>query len=207
MSVRNEDSVDKIVKYFAVITKRPFQMDGKTIEPHKLVVSKDLARGYKCLGKCGACCNKFTLDYLPSDPKPSGVTERTVEFSGKKIAVFTDDQTDNSGTHCKHLSSHDGLCGIYDVRPFSCDFELVRCYMGTENPKNKIAVGPYGRSWNMTRAVDQEKGTLCKILEPSDKAIKDTVRKLRRLKEWATHFGLTDTWLPMIIKFLEVTNG
>jgi len=105
-------------------------------------------------------------------------------------------------------------CGIYPVRPFSCDFEIIRCEIGDARPTNRIAVEGFQRGWNMTRAVDHGKGTLCQILEPSNEPIEnrvahiqDTVRKLKRLEEWALHFNLKNTWIPQIINFFLNTKG
>jgi hypothetical protein len=205
--VVHKDSVDKTVKKcFRAITKLPFKVKGATIQPCPLEVSALLARGYICKKRCGACCPKFSLDYLPSEDKPEGVTERFFEFNGRKIPVYSDFQKDNTGKHCKHVSSRNARCRIYPIRPFSCDFELVRCYVRPNMPSNKIAVAPFGRAWNLTRA-DGGKGTLCEILPPSEAAIQDTIRKLRRLQQWADHFGLAETWIPEIIEFLEATKG
>jgi len=205
MSVAHRDSVEKIGKYFAVITKVPFTAANVTYRPRPLVVSAQLARGYTCPEECGACCPVFSLDYLPTEDKPEGVTERFFEIKGRMVPVFTDFQKENTGKHCRHLSG-DARCGIHPVRPFSCDFELVRTYLGPKLPTSRIAVAPFGRAWNLTRA-DGGKGALCKMLEPSDSSIQDTIRKLRRLEAWAVHFGLTETWIPEIIEFLEVTKG
>jgi len=203
MSVAHPNSVEKIIfKYFAAITKVPFTSNGVTVNPKPLIVSSTLARGYTCPPDCGACCPKFTLDYIEGEPTPEGVQERFFEFNGNRIKVWSDLQTLNVGTHCRHVSAIDARCAIHSVRPFSCDFELVRTYMGTVAPKNRIGVGKFGRSWNLTRAVGGAKGTLCEIIPPTAEAIDDTLRKLERLKSWADYFTLTENWLPEIMEFL-----
>ncbi len=208
MSVTHPDSLGKIVqKYFAVITKVPFDFNGTTVKPRPLLISTGLARGYTCPPNCGACCPKFSLDYLPDEAHPPGVTERLIEFNDRKVKVYTDFQSKNSTRHCRHVSSVDARCAIHPIRPLSCDFELIRCYLGLKQPWGRISVAPFGRAWALTKAVGNEKGTLCEILPPSDKSIQDTIRKLRRLEAWATHFGLAETWLPEIIQFLEATKG
>lgn len=204
MSVANPDSVEKVVtRYFAAITKVPFTYGKIEITPKPLVVSSTLARGYTCPPDCGACCPKFTLDYIDNEEKPDGVEERSVTFNGNNITVWSDQQKLNTGTHCQHVSSVDARCAIHSVRPFSCDFELVRAYIGLTNPKNRIGLGKFGRSWNLTRAVGGGKGTLCEVLTPSPEAIADTIRKLERLQAWSNYFGLTETWIPEIIDFLR----
>jgi hypothetical protein len=205
MSVTHPDSVEKVVKYFQVVAKVPFTSGNLTYHPRPLMVSAHLARGYECPTGCGACCPVFSLDYLPSEDKPEGVRERVFEFNRRKILVYTDFQSGNPSKHCRHLSK-DARCAIHPVRPFSCDFELIRTYLGPKLPASRIAVARFGRDWNLTRA-DGGKGTLCEILPRSDESIRDTVRKLRRLEAWASHFGLTETWIPEVIDFLEVTKG
>lgn len=205
MSVRHSDSIDKVIKYFAVVAKVPFNDGNMTYHPRPLVVSAQLARGYTCPEGCGACCPVFSLDYLPTEAQPEGVKQRFFEFNGRLVPIFTDFQHDNLRQHCKHLSQ-DARCGIHPVRPFSCDFELIRTYLGPKLPTSRIAVAPFGRAWNLTRA-DGGKGARCQILPPSDAAIQETTLKLRRLEQWASHFGLTETWIHEIIDFLETTKG
>jgi hypothetical protein len=205
MSVTHPNSVDKIVKYFRAISKVPFTTANEKHHPRPLVVSAHLARGYTCPAGCGACCTVFSLDYLPYEEKPEGVRERVFEFNKRKIFVFTDFQSGNRRKHCKHLDEN-ARCAIHPIRPFSCDFELIRTYVGPKQPTSRIGVADFGRKWNMTGA-NGGKGTQCQILHPSDAAIQDTIRKLRRLEQWASHFGLTETWIPEIIDFLEITKG
>jgi Fe-S-cluster containining protein len=208
MSVAHPDSVEKVIlKYFASITKVSFTVGNTVVTPRPLIVSWTLARGYECPQDCGACCPKFTLDYIPEENKPDSAKERLVEFNGKQIQVFSDIQMENNGTHCKYVSMPGARCAIHPVRPFSCDFELVRFYMGTTTPNNRIGLGPFGRSWNLTRAMSTEKGTCCVIKPPTEESIQDTIRKLQRLQAWAQHFGLLETWIPEIIEFLTSTKG
>jgi hypothetical protein len=201
--VVHSDSVNKIVfTYLAAVTKRPFQVKDKTVNPMPLLVSHTLARGYTCPPLCGACCPIFSLDYLPFEDMPKGVSERLFELDGKHVQVYSDLQNDNPGSHCGHLTELDARCEIHLVRPFSCDFEVIRCYMGKALPYNRIGVGPYGRAHALTK-FDSTKGTLCTIQEPTADSVRDNVRKLRRLEMWTTHFGLTETWIPDLIKYLE----
>lgn len=168
MSVSHLDSVDKIVfKYFASIARVPFTFNGVTVTPQPLQVSAGLARGYDCPPMCGACCEKFSLDYLPVEAHPSGLQERTVQFNGREITVLTDFQRQNSTDFCRHVSQNNARCSIHPVRPFSCYVELMGCRIGTALPHNRISVRPYSRAWNMTRVTDGKKGASCEILPPS----------------------------------------
>lgn len=198
------DTITKIVEsYFAVVTKEPFTYRGRTFKPKTVRVSPGIFRGYTCPPMCGGCCRSvFTLDYLPGEDKPPTTSPRKVEFNRRKITVHTDPQEGNDGDHCKNLRPTNGRCKIYPVRPFSCDFELIRSSI-ISNPErpNQLTVRLYGRGWNMMR-VDGERGALCEITPATEKTKADTLRKLRRLQQWAKHFKLK-TWLPEIIKYVE----
>lgn len=190
------DSFDKIVHYFSCVNNETFTYKDKVYEPKLLHVSPGIIRGYKCPSNCGGCCQKFSLDYLPSEQQPEGVVERKIKFNEKEIIIFTDSQTYNKTDRCTHLNRENGRCGIYTARPFTCDFELIR-FMGRRE-KNHVTTRLFGRGWNMKR-IDGGVGAQCEITEADDTSRQDTIRKLRRLKEWTDHFGLKDTKIDQII--------
>lgn len=195
------DSVDKIVtSYFAVLTKVPFVYKEVTYQPRPVYVSPLLLRGYTCPAGCGACCLKFSLDYLPSEPHPLEATPRVIRFDGRKVRILSDLQEDNLSGSCHNLSQEDGRCGIYPVRPFTCDFELIRTLSFEDGP-NVLTQKLYGRGWNMMR-IDGERGAMCEMTPHDSKTIAEVVRKLSRLQEWANHFGV-DTWIAEIIQVVE----
>lgn len=202
MSVSHINSIKKIAGYFEAVTKSPFTSNGAVIMPKPLEVSDSLASGYVCPDSCGACCQKFTLDYIDGEETPEGVRERSVEFNGKQVRVWTDLQRENRSDRCQHLSTIGGRCLIHSVRPFTCDFELIRVYMGNIRNYNKIGIGEFGRSWKLLR-VSGEKGALCQITKPTEASIADTIRKLERLRRWAEHFGVVETWIPEIVEYLR----
>lgn len=212
--VSHTNSLDKIVfTYFAGITRVPFTFEGKVVAPRPLEVSAKLARGYSCPPNCGACCPVFSLDYLPHEDKPEGLTERYVDFEGRQIRILTDFQRENEGSHCKYVRPEDVRCVLHgepSKHPFSCDFELIRFTIGTERPYHWLGVRKFGRPHSLTR-FDGTRGAACTITEPTEDTIggivQDVVRKLRRLEKWATYFGLTETHVPEIINFLESTKG
>lgn len=198
------DSVEKIiVRYFATVARERFTFNGKTFEPKVLKVSPLLLRDYTCPPGCGGCCFKFTLDYLPSEARPENCQERFVEFNGKKIKIYTDEQKENEGNRCKYLLG-DGRCGTYLRRPFTCDFELIRTLQpvdGDESDRaNVLTQKLFGRGWSYART-DGGKGAKCEMLGISEKSIAEVVRKLGRLKNWTDHFGL-DTWIPDIVEII-----
>ncbi len=202
MSVNHSDSVEKIAeRYFTAVAKKPFEFNGKLYRPKPLFVSDQLGRGYTCPLNCGACCPVFTLDYLPGEETPKTVHERHFEFNDRLVAVLSDQQLDNRTSHCRYVSREDARCQVHPVRPLSCDFELIRPRACKE--RNELRVAMFGRAWNLTNAVDGSKGTKCKITAPTEESIADTIRKLNRLRKWTNHFGLGQTWIPEIIKYLQ----
>lgn len=197
------DSVVKIVtRYFACLSRESFEFAGKTFEPKPLTVSPLLLRGYTCPSHCGGCCHlRFSLDYLPTEPRPEGLTKRWVDFNGARVKIFSDFQTKNTTNHCQHLDEGNGRCGVYFVRPFSCDFELIRTLEYSSEHPNVLTQKLFGRGWNMKR-IDGERGALCEMTPITVETINDVVRKLLRLKEWSDHFGI-ETWVPTIVDLIQ----
>lgn len=182
------DSVDKIVgSYFTAITSVPFFYKGVRWSPKLLVVSPTLVRGFTCPAQCAGCCPRFSLDYLPNgEERPAGTKPREVRFDGRKILLMSDTQQDHKNHHCRNVQS-DGRCRIHGRQPFSCDFELIRIIHSKEQATMTQRL--FGRGWQMLR-VDGTRGALCEMTEPTDETISDVIRKLKRLRQWAQHFGL-----------------
>jgi len=197
------DSLDKIVtRYFATVARESFVWGGKTYEPKTLKVSPLLLRDYTCPPMCSGCCFKFSLDYLPNESKPSGAKSRIVEFDGRRIEIWTDMQVGNDTNRCQHVIKENGRCGIYEQRPFTCDFELIRTLQSEEvHRANVLTQKLFGRGWSYSR-IDGGKGALCEMTPVTEKSIAEVVRKLRRLQEWANHFGL-DTWVSDLIQIIQ----
>lgn len=198
------DSVDKIVRsYFATVTAEPFTYKGTGYAVPELAVSPLLLRGYTCPLGCGGCCGKFTLDYLPSEAQPATTKRRIIKFNGLDVPIFTDDQTDNTTDRCQNLNPKDGRCGIYEVRPFSCDFELIRM-MPTGERAARVTQQLFSRGWNMRR-VDGNRGARCTMTPADPASVRDVLRKLKRLQEWADHFSLR-TRVPAIMEWAAVCS-
>lgn len=185
------DSVDKIVtRYFACVNAKPFTFKGKTYDVKPLRISFKIHRGYTCPAKCGACCSRFSLDYIPGEPRPYHLTKRTVEFDGRQVVVFSDAQDDHSNHHCRNLDMQNGRCNIHGKHPFSCDFELIR-FLSFEDPSkpNILTQKLYGRAHAMLR-IDGTRGAMCTITKSDEETTKEVTRKLKRLRRWCEHFGL-----------------
>jgi Fe-S-cluster containining protein len=215
-----KDSLDKIVEsYFSAITRQPFTYKGKDYVPHDLRVSAGTFRGYTCPANCGACCHRFSLDYLPSERRPafrSDFPEREVEFNGKSYTLRSNTQENSDDRHCNFVnkkgdgpqeydSSLDlGRCQIHGEHPFTCDFELLRFSHAQPNEETGLITRPnylnqrlYGRGWAMTR-VDGQKKAMCEMLPPDDTWKEDTQRRITRLMNWADYFELDHCLLEII---------
>lgn len=194
------DTFDKVVaSYFSALTKRPFMFRGQTFKPKPLTLSPLLLRGHTCPEKCGACCARGSLDYLPSEAHPPSVDFRTVEFDGQAFALLSDLQRDRTVLKCRHLQYDTGRCDIYDVRPMVCDVELVKFLHYEEQAV--LLSKLYGRYPVMLR-VDGWKGTRCEMLPGSQETMIEILRKLRRLRDWCLYFGL-DSWIDDVITWIE----
>ena len=190
------DSFDKIVTYFAAMTSQQFSYKGKAYYPKPLVVSPLILRHFICHQKCGACCPRFSLDYIPAEVRPDYVQSRCVNFNGREFKIYSDLQNDHDNHHCRNLDMKKALCMIYEERPFSCDFEILRFFHFAEGP-NRISTQLFGRAWALTR-IDGQKGAKCELLEPSETGRDEAVRKLRRLQQWCKYFKLKSKTAKLI---------
>lgn len=200
----NVDSVDKIISYFSCVTNQQFSYKGKKYEPKRLHVSPLLLRGFTCPAACGGCCPRFSLDYLPAEPRSSLAEKRYVLFTGKFVEIYSDMQKDHKNKKCRNLNMENGRCGIYEVRPFSCDFELIRFLVATDDEKrdNVLTQKLFGRGWAMQR-IDGDRGALCEMTPIDINTVSDTIRKLKRLRDWCNHFGITDNKVDAIISWAQ----
>lgn len=201
-----KDTVDKIVGYAGMVCSEPFTYKGKQYEPKALTVSPDIARGYTCPAQCGACCPRFSLDYLISEMRPSeGLIDKEVTINDKTFVIKSDSQNYHRDHFCKYLNKENGRCGIHGYHPFSCDFELIR-FAQFANPQqeNRVITRLYGRSWNMLR-IDNERGTRCTITPITPETILDTKRKLTRLKQWCDYFEIPNK-LEKIIEWVGTSK-
>lgn len=183
--------------YLAAVCSRPFSYEGRNIVPKTLVVSPLLLRGYTCPVRCGGCCPRFSLDYLPNEPAPQNVMVRDVEINRRRYVIQSDLQSDHASHFCRQLDATTGRCLIYTQRPFSCDFELIR-FLEYET-RWLLLSKLFGRGWAMRR-IDGSRGALCEMLPTSPDWVAEVIRKLRRLQTWADHFEV-ETQLDAIISW------
>ena len=196
----SRDSVDKVISvYLASVCAERFSYKGIEYFPKTIVVSPKLFRGFTCPNKCGGCCPKFTLDYLPQEKSATNLLLRNIVVSDAEFELYSDLQMDNKDRHCRFLGKKTGRCDIYLERPFSCDFELIRFI--SYQDKVILTQKLYGRGWAMRR-VDGRVGALCTMLPATAYTVKEVRRKLVRLREWANHFGVK-TRLDDVIAWVE----
>lgn len=218
------DSVDKVVRhYFAAVSKQPFTYKGEHFEPyHAILVSPSVFDHDSCPPWCGGCCMRpWSLDYIPSElpHEKTGASERTIDFNGG-VKIISNMQEERKGMlRCGFLQK-DGYCGIHHLNPIneglaiqnplSCDMPLLEFQMPTDRSSGReprILHKKFGRGWNLLK-VDDTRGALCIKKAPltRDEVVANgnsTIRRLRRLQEWTDYFGLTDTFLPEVISWVE----
>ena len=157
---------------------------------------------------CGGGCPVATLDYLPSEKRPSSTTIRQVKFDGRTIFLYSDLQADDDPKdgRCKHMIRGNGRCEIHGRHPFICDFEPT--WFVTFRKGRNLRTGRFANGDKMKRT-DGGIGAKCsKLYSPETEAeakryFGEAVRKLRRLQEWTDHFGLEETRLPDIIHWAQ----
>lgn len=203
------DSVSKIVeRYLSAVTLEPFTYNGKTYQPKKLRVGPGIfVRRMTCVEKCGACCLKFSLDYIEKElsaltqESRSRLVSRQVNFN-TGVAIWSDPQIDNDQYQCRHLNMVTGRCGIHLSHPFSCDFELLRFYH-FKDEADRLDHRPFGRGWAMKR-IDGERGALCEWRDQACDSdwIADVCRKLNRLEDWCVHFGIKSS-ISRIVEWVK----
>ncbi len=152
----HSDSIDKIVSiYLASVCKKPFRYKGQIFKPKPLTISPLIFRGFTCPAKCGGCCPRFTLDYLPSETEPYKLESRRVEVNGVEFQIMSDTQQDRRDHFCRNLDKTTGRCAIHGQHPFSCDFELIRFIRYEEKVVQTQKL--FNRGWAMLR-VDNHHG-------------------------------------------------
>ncbi len=179
------DSLDKVYGiYVKGVATEPFTYKGQLLSPKPLRLSPMLVRGFTCPSGCGGCCPRFSLDYIT--PELVLTEARTVRINGRDVEFHSDLQTDHNNHHCRHLQKN-GRCGIHLYNPFSCDFELIRFieYKDPDRPTT-LTQKLFGRGWNMLR-VDEDRGALCSMTEPSPATVADVRRKMNLLATWCKH--------------------
>lgn len=202
------DSLDKIITvYFAAISEEDFEYKRRTYRSKPLRISPTLLRTAYCPSMCGGCCMRFSLDYIASElPKKYSkpvLEKRIVHFNGAEIIVYTDDQKNVKSETCCYLRKEDGRCRIHELNPFSCAFEPLRFRMFSSDVPNLLGCFHFGRGWSY-KTVDGKEGAKCRFMEHrSNENTELIVNKLKRLENWAVHFGLMNNRISKIIRLIR----
>lgn len=195
------DSFDKIAEsYFTVLSRTDFYFKDEWIEVRPVLVSPKMLREDKCVLGCGACCRSYTQDWLPSGKYPGDAFSRTVSLNSKKYEIISSIPYKNS-FWCKYLNTVTGECLIYDMRPLTCEFELLRASVA-EAGQNYLTTRLYGRGWALTR-IDKTKGALCKIELVTPESIQNTIHRLSRLQKWMNYFELDSSRIDDILEWIN----
>ena len=201
--MRHLDTLEKVVGvYLAGVCDETFEYEGRRYEPKPLVVSPLLLRGHTCPPMCGACCGNFSLDYLPGELAAKESSIRSISISGRAVGVLSDRQHDVPDRWCRNLERETGRCRIYEHRPMACDFELIRFLVYDD--RVMLIQKLYGRAWAMQR-LDGALGAKCEMLPKDPEKVSAVIRKLRRLEDWANHFGIV-TRIGSIVRWIETDD-
>lgn len=206
-SVGHADSVEKILSQIALLSPDLVRYQTHSIATGRflqervfdspvdaVLITPSLFRKFICTNGCTACCQKFTLDYTPSEYETllqdkSGFEPRYVWVNGKEKVVYTNDQ--NQNPLCDFLTVEKpggGLgCAQWPAPPLSCisapQFQVIQM-----RPRcTYVLKKPYGRAWAMTPTPQ------CQFVEVDTVAemdLHDLIEILDRFGEWARYFGI-----------------
>lgn len=217
-SVGHADSVEKILLQISMLSPDPVAYvpttpAGRTLRErvfdgrvNEVLITASLFRKFICTNGCTACCQKFTLDYTPSEfvtlvQDKTGFVEREVLVNGKKKLVYTNDQ--NQNPICDFLTVEKpggGLgCAHWPAPPLSCISAPQMQFIQMRPQKTYVLKKPYGRAWAMTPTPQCQ---FEPIEDLSDADIPSLLLILDRFEEWARYFGIK-TVIPHVRKALK----
>lgn len=169
----------------------------------EVLITPSLFRKFICTNGCTACCQKFTLDYVPSEfvnvEHQEGFQEREVWVNGKRKIIYTNDQ--NSNPICDFLRVErpgGGLgCANYLHAPLSCISAPQLQFIQMRPQRTYVLKKPFGRAWAMTPTPQ------CQFVETDMGKLAGEVEMmcniLTRFQEWARYLGIK-TCIPQIKK-------
>ena len=216
------DSVEKIISQLSLLT--PDKVIYRAMTPkgnwrkeqhydtpvHEILLTPSLFRKFICTDGCTACCQKFTLDYIPSELKSvehtEGFRRRYVWVNRQRKWVWSNDQNDNP--ICDFLRVRrpgGGLgCANYKHAPLSCISAPQLQFIQMRPGKTYLLKKPFGRAWAMTPTPQ------CQFVpfdsEEEFQAEVDMMTSiLRRFEAWAKYFKI-ETALPDVIRAIRYNN-
>lgn len=198
------DSVEKIVSQLALISRGPVDYERTTFNysPDSIYITPQFFHRFICKNGCTACCQKFTLDYLPWDhiPNPTGFEDRIVTVNGAQKTVRTNDQSENS--LCDFLTSvrpAGGLgCSQWPDPPLSCaSAPQIKFTQPVPRVTHLTCRGFNPAKWNLVPLPQCE-------FEPhmDSDDMENKLKLLYRFNTWAEYLSII-TYLPGIIRVVE----
>lgn len=207
-----DDSIEKIVYNLAKVSTEPVyylrsrQHKTRLFAPQvdAVKVSPTMFRKFTCAANCNACCQKFTLDYIPDEfpdvPHKEGYVERSIWINGKEKAMHTNDQKDNPiCDFLRVLKPGGGLgCAEWPMSPLSCasapQVQFIQMNPGITYVLNK----PFGRAWAMDPTPQCE---FEDVENFDDMGLDNTLELIARFKAWADYLEIP-TCLGLVYDFV-----
>ncbi len=197
------DSVGKIKIYFSEIDKEILHF------------SPLFLRTLKCPKFCGACCTKFSLDYLKDSNRWRNFVreypEKVQFFEERKIdnAVYMSyTQAESNSFYCNFLNKENGLCTVHNSNPFHCEFEIIKLKGQNEFdiPSDRIiqVSKKLFTEGDTFRQVDGTIGAKCEIEDFTPESFKRDIEMLKELQEhYLQHNLVKNIKLETLINHLE----
>lgn len=196
------DSIGKIKTYFS-------ELDKEVLHFSPLFLKK-----LKCPKFCGACCTKFSLDYLKDSERWRNFVreypDKVIHFKERvsdNATYMSYTQEEHDGFYCNFLNKENGLCTVHNSNPFHCEFEIIKLRGLNELgiPKEKVVqvskqLFTEGASF---RQVDGTIGAKCEIEEFTVDSFKRDIEMLRELQaHYKAHYKKENTNLKTLITHL-----
>jgi hypothetical protein len=221
-SVGHADSVEKIIGQLALLTPDLVRYQGHSATGRlrkevvfeapvtEILITPSLFRKFICTDGCTACCQKFTLDYIPSEIKKvssaEGFSPRSVYVNGRRRVVLTNDQNQNPICDFLRVQRPGGGLGCFNYRyaPLSCISAPQLQFIQMRPGKTYVLKKPFGRAWAMTPTPQ------CQFVEFTspqefDDEIKMMLSILTRFHNWAKYFGIA-TQLQTVMQAIKKAN-
>ena len=219
-SVGHADSVEKILGQISMLSPDEVTYvtrTGRTISlgahVESVVVTPSLFRRFICTPGCTACCQKFTLDYTPSEYETvvqhqEGFERRDIVVNGKKKYVYTNDQNKNPICDFLRVERPDGGlgCAQYPSPPLSCLSAPQLQFIQMRPTHTYVLKKPFGRAWAMTPTPQ------CQFVEfENTEEMRAELEMmhglLERFMEWARYMGIK-TVIPQVwMKMSEISRA
>lgn len=205
-SVGHADSVEKVLGQISMLSphevryqagRRKERLVGADVE--SVVLSPTVFRRFVCMPGCTACCQKFTLDYIPSEmeDEQEGFEWRFVTVNDRRRGVLTNDQNQNNLCDFLTVIRPDGGlgCGRWPSPPLACISAPQLQFIQMRPRKTYVLKKPFGRAWAMKPTPQ------CQFLDVDieEADLESNLAILDRFNAWAKYFKIK-TCIPQLQK-------